>query len=334
VVHNYFFGKHNQALSWKRKAGPGYAAFNTFEGFMYTAVYLGQNDDESGEDMTSFDITLECNVFRDAVDKQSGAYYRGRSPIALRNVQNAVVRANFIENMFGAAIEVIPCESGLCSTVAGKRPVGAEIYGNTIINGKTVDPHSGETGNPPAIEITGRGYNNDLIKIYNNTIYQTNRAFLIHNTPTHVTPRETSNPPTLLIKNNNLVNVGAGVGGNTSTTTFAYNNWYDLTNPALDNRQAATDTKLEPKLVGPLTLFDPFVFKGPNPVYTPDFSRSQVYQLGVGSLLIDAGTDVGLHFEGNAPDIGSNEFIPAATPPALASSCQFNKIYLPLISYG
>lgn len=348
VVYNYFFGKHNQALSWKRKAGPGYAAYNTFEGFMYTAVYLGQNDDEAGQDMTSFDITIECNVFRDAVDSTSGAYYRSRSPIAVRNVQNAVIRANFIENMFGSAIEVIPCESSqACLTVAGKKPVGAEIYGNTIINGKTVDPHSGELGNPPAIEITGRGFNNDVINIYNNTIYNTNSAFLISNTPGRVNPRETSNPPTLIIKNNNLVNVKGGVSGNTSTTTFAYNNWYELNNPAVDNRQDATDTKLEPHLVGPLTVFDPFTFKGPNPVYTPDFSRNQAYHLSGDSLLIDAGIDVGLPFDGSAPDIGSNESIamiaPPATPtpipptptsPTATPTCVFHQIYLPLIRHG
>lgn len=323
VVHNYFFGKHNQALSWKRKAGPGYAAYNTFEGFMYTAIYLGQNDDEGGQDMTSYDVTVEYNVFRDATDASTGVYYRSRSPITIRNIQNAIVRYNYIENMYGAAIYVRSCEGGYyCQTVAGKRPTGAQIYGNTIVNGwqqgsggisGPPDSSGGGDVNPPAFYITGRGYTGDTIEIYNNTIYNTNEAFVVAGTPSYVSTQETSAAPDLIITNNNMINVGGPAvsyvdGASASSTTFAFNNWYDLGNPTLDNTQSASDVRVDPQFVGPLTSYTPQ--PGPNFQFDPDFSRAQAYKLQTTSPLIDAGTDVGLSFTGSAPDIGANEFIP------------------------
>ncbi len=328
VVHNYFFGKHNQALSWKRRSGPGYAAYNTFEGFMYTALYLGQNDDEAGEDMTSFDVTVEYNVFRDATDGETGVYYRGRSPITIRNIQNAVVRYNYIENMFGAAIYVRSCEGGYyCQTSTGKRPVGAKIYGNTIVNGWNggdpgvpgpPDSSGGGPVNPPAFYITGRGYTNDAIEILNNTIVNTNQAFVVAGTPDYVSNRETGDPPVLTITNNNLVNVGPeGLsfvdGATAAAATFAFNNWYELDNPSTDNRQGASDMLQAPAFVGPLTSYTPQ--PGPNFQFDPDFSRAQAYRLQATSPLIDAGTDVGLAFQGSAPDVGSNEFIPTGSLP-------------------
>ncbi len=88
---------------------------------MYTALYLGQNDDEGdGGDMTSFDVIVEYNVFRDAVDSgygsdvgaPKGTYYPCRSPITIRNMNNAIVRYNYIENSYGAGIYVRDCEGG------------------------------------------------------------------------------------------------------------------------------------------------------------------------------------------------------------------------------
>lgn len=312
VVYNYFFGKHNQALSWKRKAGPGYAAYNTFEGFMYTAVYLGQNDDEAdGGDMTSHDITVEYNVFRDSVDADTGVYYRAKSPVVVRNVQNAIVRSNYIENTVAPAVSVAPCEGGYyCETVAGRRPVGATIYGNTIVNGKVDDSGVDEAITPPAFRVIGRGYTADTISVYNNTVYNMNKAIDIQGTPSNVSQRETPAPPDVAITNNNLINVGAGVDGELSTTTFAYNNWYDLNDPSVDNRQDTTDSHLAPELIGPLTAFDPANTLGPSITFRPDFSSMRRYSIMSTSPLIDAGSDVGLPFDGTAPDIGANEFTP------------------------
>lgn len=307
VVHNYFFGKHNQALSWKRKAGPGYAAYNTFEGCMYTCLYIGQNDDEpDGGDMTSYDVTVEYNVFRDAVDDgsgsdvgaQNGTYYRLRTPITIRNAQNTIVRNNFVENSLQSPVYVIGCEGGYyCQLHTGREPVDASIYGNTFVN----------TKNYQAFEIMGRGYSGDDIDIFNNTIYNTSLAFTIEKSN-----RGSSVPtvaaPNLRIINNNFVNVGNGVSGDLSTTYFSSNNWYDFSG-SQDNRQSITDVSVDPLFVGPLDVFNPNSAQGPTPFYTPSFLRANYYKLTSTSTLIDAGEQVGLSYQGLAPDISSNEFI-------------------------
>ena len=93
--HNYFFGRHNQALSFKRRVHHGVAIGNTFEGCLLTCLYIGQNDDDSEGDMTSSHITVQGNRFR-AVRK-GGTYYLLRTPITVRNVQYALVRYNIFD---------------------------------------------------------------------------------------------------------------------------------------------------------------------------------------------------------------------------------------------
>jgi hypothetical protein len=127
VTYNAFFGKHNQALSFKRRAGQAYVAHNTFDGCMYTCLYLGQNDDDTEGDMTSFDITAEANTFRDAVDSVTGTAYRLSRAIGIRNVRNALVRDNTITNaLMSPPIETIPSPN-----TAGLAPGANQIYGNT-----------------------------------------------------------------------------------------------------------------------------------------------------------------------------------------------------------
>lgn len=95
AVDNYFFGRHNQALSFKRRVVDGAAIGNTFEGCLYTCIYVGQNDDDQEGDMTSVRITVKGNRFRAVT--QDGVVYTVRTPIAVRNVQFAVVQDNVFD---------------------------------------------------------------------------------------------------------------------------------------------------------------------------------------------------------------------------------------------
>lgn len=105
---NHFFGKHNQALSFKRRTRYGEASWNVFNGCLYVCIYVGQNDDDPSGDMTSSRITVRYNRFRDWTDPISGSYYRVSQPIAVRNVNSALVEYNLIDRSALSRITVIP----------------------------------------------------------------------------------------------------------------------------------------------------------------------------------------------------------------------------------
>jgi parallel beta-helix repeat protein len=138
VINSYFYGNHNQALSYKKGDHGGLVSGNTFEGCLYTCVYLGQND----QDPLCSDIIVERNVFRPA------AYpYRLKSPVHARNVVNAIIRNNFMEGMNESSGQGISVWS-----MAGN----VLIYNNVIVN----SPQPGIRHNGPA-------------DFYNNTIVNT-----------------------------------------------------------------------------------------------------------------------------------------------------------------
>ena len=113
AVDNYFFGRHNQALSFKRHVVDGAAIGNTFEGCLYTCIYVGQNDDDQDGDMTSVRITVKGNRFRAVT--QDGVVYTVRTPIAVRNVQFAVVKDNVFDPSCEQTVTFVssPSTSGL-----------------------------------------------------------------------------------------------------------------------------------------------------------------------------------------------------------------------------
>lgn len=118
---NHFFGKHNQALSFKRRTRHGKATWNVFEGCLYVCIYVGQNDDDPS-DMTSSQITVRHNRFRDATDPMSGSYYRVSQPIAVRNVNSAFVEYNLIDRSALSRITVVPSPQ-LSGLVAGNNTI-------------------------------------------------------------------------------------------------------------------------------------------------------------------------------------------------------------------
>ncbi len=90
VEDSYFYGAHNQALSFKQGCYDSVARRNIFEGALYTALYLGQNRREDGRPKC-MNLTAEYNIVRGT------AGYRVKSPIRVDNVENAIVRNNYVE---------------------------------------------------------------------------------------------------------------------------------------------------------------------------------------------------------------------------------------------
>ena len=336
ITHNYFFGKHNQALSFKRKTIGGYAAFNTFEGCQYTCIYIGQNDDDysdenkqNPQDMTSADIIVEYNHITDAYDNGFGSYvgaskdtyYRVKTPITIRNVNNAVVRYNFIENVnrfspsnFNAGISIASCESTYyCEVKLGREPVNAFIYGNTLAG---VYKYS-------AVEAYGRGYKGDTIHFYNNTFYNTQGGLYLKSPS--ISNAGYMGRSDFVIKNNNFVDAQDDAGNpvfqvyaeTPGNLTVSHNNFYN-TKGSVEGA-FATDPKID---FGVIFKFNP-LFKGtyaPKKVYgpsiklTPDFSNAYPLSLANNSPLLDKGANLPSNLsdypvKGSAPDIGSAEVI-------------------------
>lgn len=125
---NYFFGRHNQDLSFKRRVVNGSADGNTFEGCLYTCIYVGQNDDDEDGDMTSQHIQVRDNRFRAVVDPSTGRLYQARTPITVRNVTGAIVENNEIDPS---------CEQTGVETVASPNGSGLSA-GDNVISGTTV----------------------------------------------------------------------------------------------------------------------------------------------------------------------------------------------------
>ena len=95
--NNYCYGWHHQAISFKRKVHYGLVKDNVFEGFRYSAVYLGQNLDDPLDQRSRY-LIAEGNTFSPAKGREEGDDpYRAKTPIWIANVDRAVARNNFME---------------------------------------------------------------------------------------------------------------------------------------------------------------------------------------------------------------------------------------------
>lgn len=90
VENSYFYGAHNQALSFKQDVHSSVARRNIFEGALHTAIYLGQNRREHGRPK-SVDLLAELNIVRGTEG------FRVKSPLRIDNCENATVRYNYFE---------------------------------------------------------------------------------------------------------------------------------------------------------------------------------------------------------------------------------------------
>jgi parallel beta-helix repeat protein len=294
VLNNYFYGEHHQACSFKELMSDSRVAGNTFDGFLYSAIYLGQNDDvPQGRVVRSSNLIAEDNVFRPA----SG--YGAKRAIAVANVSDAIVRNNFIDSIYGShtAIDIAP------------NSTGTEVYGNTIIN---VRYESGMELRTSDCEVynntiagcdTGIAIVNGANPVLRNNIFHDNgqqvRILSAPNYPSDGSAEHSA------YYNPDAAHLWVWSPDYAGDPLFEHNDWYA---PNYSGH-GATDISVNPQFVGPLTNL---VVGGLNPVFEPDFSRADAYRLdGCRSDCIDAGMDVGLPYNGDAPDIGAFEVVPA-----------------------
>jgi len=132
ILNNYFFGKFHHMISFKKNDQGGLVKGNTFEGGLFTAVELGQNDrmtdcqlgrpPTDGALPPSANIIVEDNLFRPGASPT----FVLKNAIHVRYTKDAIVRNNFIEGSNGPpdshGIWVWPTSSG------------AKVYNNVIVN--------------------------------------------------------------------------------------------------------------------------------------------------------------------------------------------------------
>jgi len=104
VEYCYFYGEHNQALSFKEGDKNCVARKNIFEGVGHFAIFLGQNrlsnETEDNKNPTCKNLIAEYNIIRPTKGMNQfkpKRKYRTKTPIVIDNVKNAVVRYNYIE---------------------------------------------------------------------------------------------------------------------------------------------------------------------------------------------------------------------------------------------
>ncbi len=306
ATHNYFYGLHNQALSFKKLMFDCVAADNVFEGFQYSALYIGQNDDSDEEGyLRCARIIAERNVFRPTRG------YRTKRAICVANASDAIVRYNFIDSIYGDH----------CALQIAANSTGTKVYGNLIINVR----------NEPAMEVASSD-----CEIYHNTISGCDEALNIYSGANPVLRNNIfyNNWKQVVVlqprvsvqwgdssryeHRYRLINGQKWVWTPDSSRkpVFEHNSWF----PGWRDK-GAKDLSVAPQFVGPFVelAFGPFCAKGgppagmqvdppTSPKFVPDFGRAQAYRLAEGSPCIDKGVEVGLAFTGAAPDLGAFEF--------------------------
>ncbi|MDP2982227.1 MAG: right-handed parallel beta-helix repeat-containing protein [Candidatus Latescibacter sp.] len=260
ATNNYFYGVHHQALSFKKLMKDSVASGNTFEGFRYSAIYIGQNDDSTEEGyLRSERIVAEGNVFRPAKD------FHAKRAVCVANVTDAVVRNNFVDSVYGGdgegCIAVHPISTG------------AKIYGNLIVSEK------GNVQPSMYIEADCEVYNNTLVDcnlaleiVSGNAPVLRNNIFCGNKTQVKFSPapnyKEEQEHKTRRFPDGKVWTWRADPA---KKPVFDRNNWF----PKVEG-VGATDISVDPKFVG---LFEPLKLGGVNPVFKPYFFRAEAYKL-------------------------------------------------------
>ncbi len=253
--HNHVFGRHHQAISFKRRFWYGIAEKNVFEGFLYTGLYLGQNLDTDREDNRSRYLIAQYNVFRPAKG------YRAKTPIWCANVEHAVIRYNYMEGLenidggWGAGIHLSDAEQGYIPA----NPAHIVIYGNVM-------RRIGGTTNNPCIRVIARCTG---VRVFHNTF-----AYCARGLGFEALER-------LRVVNNIFYRYKRMIyEGNASNSVLERNCVY----PDWAGK-GRTDFSSDPLFAG---SFAPMVLKGLNPHFQPD-PRADACALRLGSPCIDAG---------------------------------------------
>jgi len=138
VNHNYFFGVFNETVSFKEGNRNPTAAYNTFEGSRYSALFFGQNGINHGPypysglpaDVDNGRITAEFNVFREGRDAR-GVYYL-RTPIRVWHVRAQPLRLNGNVVEVGNQGILLECAAGPISAVSGCGEGSYVLTNNTV----------------------------------------------------------------------------------------------------------------------------------------------------------------------------------------------------------
>jgi hypothetical protein len=297
ATNNYFYGHHHQCLSFKKIMHNSVAANNIFEGAYYTAIYLGQNEDNESEGiLRCHNLVAEGNTFRPTPE------YRLKSPVWVANVTGAIVRNNFMDSPNGYSGQ------GIGVNISARN---VKIHGNVIINSSV------NRSSNPGIRIAAD------CEIYNNTVVGCRSAlefyFKIEGQKIRAVCRNN-----IFYKNTVPIHT-IGKKGDYSASVFERNCWY----PRWDG-MGKKDISAKPKFVGPIKRlkFNPYNpgagSKGDRsgrptpkgdiklspfmPKFAPDYTRMRAYQLKKTSKCIDKGVKTDLPFVGKASDIGAFEF--------------------------
>jgi hypothetical protein len=305
VTNNYFYGHHHQCCSFKEIMVDCRAANNVFDGFYFTAIYLGQNDDDNRKSLyckRSRNLVAEGNIFRPTKK------YRAKNSVVVANCTNAIVRNNFVDSIWGTDVDLHDKTRNVGVTTnfpAGGIHIapcstGTKVYGNVIIN-----------ATKPGILIrTGdcEIYNNTIVgcdwglaivpgahPVVKNNIFYKNKVQVA--APPRMETWNTTEHRTRLLPDKSM---WKWKPEKSKKTVYEHNNWL----PRWAG-MGKTGISADPKFVGPFAKLKP---GGQNPRFKPDFKRAWGYRLGKGSPCIDKGIKTGLPFVGKSPDIGAFEF--------------------------
>ncbi len=305
VTNNYFYGDHHQCCSFKEIMVDCRAANNVFDGFLFTAIYLGQNDDDNRKSLyckRCSNLIAEGNVFRPT------GKYRAKNSVVVANCTNAIVRNNFVDSIRGTdvdlhdktrnknvktnfpagGIHIAPCSTG------------TKVYGNVILDAKK----------PGILVRTGdcEIYNNTIVgcdwglgivpgahPVVKNNIFYRNKV-QVAAAPRMETWNTTEHTTRMLVDKS----LWKWKPEKSKKTVYEHNNWL----PRWKGMDKA-DISADPKFIGPFAKLKP---GDQNPRFVPNFKRAFAYRLGKTSPCIGKGVKVGLPFVGNAPDIGAFEF--------------------------
>jgi len=254
--NNYFFGWHHQALSFKKLMFDSVASDNTFEGFRFTGIYLGQNEDGDEGILRCENLIAERNAFRPAIG------FRAKRPIMVANVTRGVVRDNFMEGK--ADVDGGWGEGVGVSTSS----IHAKIYRNVI-------RRMGGTTSNPGLRMYGDAQGT---KVFHNTI-----ALCAYGLGFETFA-------SVLFQNNIFSGNGGMIRGSDAADarncTFLSNDIY----PDWSGK-GATDISADPLFTGPFTAL---VLGPEDPKFVPDFGRAKVCRLQAGSPCLDAGAPLTL----------------------------------------
>ncbi len=290
VLNNYFYGEHNQACSFKELMSDSRVAGNTFDGFLYSAIYLGQNDDmPCGYPARSSNLIVENNVFRSAQG------YGAKRAVCAANVDGAIIRNNFIDS-------INACHSSHTAIDIAPNSTGTEVYGNTIINVQCESAMELRTSDCEVYNNTIAGCDTGLAIVNGANPVLRNNIFFDNDTQVSILPAPTYNGSEehSAYYNPDAAHLWIWTPDYGNDPLLEHNDWF----PDYSGK-GATDISANPQFIGPLTNLG---VGGLNPVFVPDITRVEVYRLADGSPCIDEGMDVGLPYNGSAPDIGAFEY--------------------------